>query len=1044
MGEPSFVTIRRRPEGDRTGYSSGDSTVRGCAGCQGRDGSSVSCSHQRSQYGSLGGSPPRARHPTHDINKAKYHMADVGEFAKSLEESALKAFPNRGRPTQRYSKVQALLIQWEFDDIFVEPEVQGLGHCFQFDYNFEVEYFKIPSDNSHLELMMKIGLWVKQFEQPDTLLIVYYGGHARIDESRQSTWHATRRPESPWLQWSAIQTLLERSPSDVLILLDCCAGAASATFPNGMSITETISASSWEAIAPEPGRFSFTSTLLEVLAEWKGRAFSAAMLHAEMLARLKHPRREMHNGRPYEARSTPVHFMMTANHKAPSIEISKKFPEPHDPQPASSPSVSPVVTTPVAEMEGGGRLAGDEEVAKYSPEPTMDSPHVMISLALEEDQRLDINAWEQWLSAFPALAKYVKIQGVFKSHSNLLLLSLPIMLWDMLPEDNAINFIAFIRSNNLLKKPDSVPVAQTAGVGQPVHQATQLDNLSVSRLTGTTYTANQEFVSPLRQPLPQPVQKIIGGMRSIAPPTLEVEEPQPSSSKPSTGSGIRNLQLFKKNPLSLLPAARSTSLKLSPSMSSLQQPAHLPSSSSSMIGPEPSITMVPIMNTARLTRHTNVAENVIPKRPNLAPHVEARLEEYYTRDPYPADGIREMLASSSGVEVGDVSAWFHHKNHEELVARRFQNLEIQHQPLVETMARPDGVRMVLPGHFSELLEICPPGHVLLVDLRSPKEYAKIHFQSALNLRTPVNFVEAATLELVETSLENEQERELFRSWMNSKCVVFYDRKVEYTWEAPVANALVLKFRAKGWAGQAFVLKGSFKEIQLNHDKYLVGSQFPDRVSGPVKKNLSLEEQSTFDNNYNSWLQKLQDEDRVPQSSLAPGKDEDRRREVEEKQHKLEEEFAGTHPSLWNIAQTTRHSLIKGVPAKHLERSYSDPPPPHPSALGDDGDSFIRKAPLVEPLSRALEGMREGKSGMTSPSPALPSGAKGKGKAVGTGPEEGYEMVPSQEEEDDSTPMKGRGGPGPGRWDMRPAGAKAEEAGERTVGKVTRFLTWKRS
>ena len=100
-------------------------------------------------------------------------------------------------------------------------------------------------------------------------------------------------------RWSAIQTLLERSLSDCLILLDCCAGAASATFPNGSSITETISASSWDAIAPDPGRYSFTNALIEVLQEWKHRTYSVAMLHAEVLARLKHPRPVLLNGKHF-------------------------------------------------------------------------------------------------------------------------------------------------------------------------------------------------------------------------------------------------------------------------------------------------------------------------------------------------------------------------------------------------------------------------------------------------------------------------------------------------------------------------------------------------------------------------------------------------------------------------------------------------------------------------------------------------------------------------------------------------------------------------
>ena len=37
---------------------------------------------------------------------------------------------------------------------------------------------------------MRLGQLIKEHESQDTLFVIYYGGHARIDESRQSTWCA--------------------------------------------------------------------------------------------------------------------------------------------------------------------------------------------------------------------------------------------------------------------------------------------------------------------------------------------------------------------------------------------------------------------------------------------------------------------------------------------------------------------------------------------------------------------------------------------------------------------------------------------------------------------------------------------------------------------------------------------------------------------------------------------------------------------------------------------------------------------------------------
>jgi hypothetical protein len=93
-----------------------------------------------------------------------------------------------------------LLLHWNSDDLFVIPELEDLEKCLSEDYGFNTDIFAIPSENAHLELMMRIGQLIRDHESQDTLFVVYYGGHARIDESRQSTWCATREANSPWLQ----------------------------------------------------------------------------------------------------------------------------------------------------------------------------------------------------------------------------------------------------------------------------------------------------------------------------------------------------------------------------------------------------------------------------------------------------------------------------------------------------------------------------------------------------------------------------------------------------------------------------------------------------------------------------------------------------------------------------------------------------------------------------------------------------------------------------------------------------------------------------
>lgn len=484
-------------------------------------------------------------------------------------------------------------------------------------------------------------------------------------------------------RWSAIQTLLERSVSDVMILLDCCAGAASATFPTGKtSITETISASSWDAIAPDPGRYSFTNALIEVLEEWRQRTFSAAMLHAEILARLKHPRPILINGKHFEARTTPVHFMMTSNHRAPSIELCRLVPTKR--LPPSPPNELAYWNQPVAywnKPPGHPRMIeGRNPVEQYplaphpphpdfaipaTSDPNEDEPHVLISLALEDDQRLDLNDWENWLASFPAIAKYVKVQGVFKSHSTLLLLSLPVMVWDFLPDDPACSFVAFIRSNNLLgsqkaarePEPTEVPVTETVQDSNPVRDDAE------SCLSGTTYRPN-ESLDNAQEPVVRP--NIQRAHSTSARATQGESHANPSwASHSGASAGSQLARTLTSASLPRDPRLESSlgslagSLRNAPSTSSLrtvdqlQHDGHgprndLPSSADG-------ITRKMILNRTRTSKKSVFQpDQAVPEGHQLAPHIVGRLEEYFQRDPEPNLAIVEHIASNLGVEPSDI------------------------------------------------------------------------------------------------------------------------------------------------------------------------------------------------------------------------------------------------------------------------------------------------------------------------------------------------------------------------------------------------------
>lgn len=181
--------------------------------------------------------------------------------------------------------------------------------------------------------------------------------------------------------------------------------------------------------------------------------------------------------------------------------------------------------------------------------------------------------------------------------------------------------------------------------------------------------------------------------------------------------------------------------------------------------------------------------------------------------------------------------WFHHRREQERMTHNLQSLRIDsHHERVR-----DGAQMILPGHLNRLLEIYPSKGILVVDLRSSTDFERSHIHDAINLRAPLSFVENTSLEMIEDTFMDDQSRRSFSKWSQCKCVVFYDRVIEFDWECPVAETLFVKFRKKGWHGQCFILKGHYREFSSSFDKYISGS----RMTSQGKQYLdSLRQQSS--------------------------------------------------------------------------------------------------------------------------------------------------------------------------------------------------------
>ncbi|KAL8721476.1 MAG: hypothetical protein Q9225_001855 [Loekoesia sp. 1 TL-2023] len=394
---------------------------------------------------------------THDISLTGHHLKDVKALSEVLNQALSSAFPRSGQG--RYSDVYVLLLSWEDDDLGVATEIAELDYVFRKIYRYRTDHWRIPSMQSHIMLVRRILQALEEARSSDTLLIFYYGGHGYMNEHRDCVWLCNQQSETAaTVQWSSIQTTIGQADLDVLILLDCCAAASSAG-GSSKGHTEVIGACGFESSAPGVGEHSFTKSLIEELRYYGDQPYpiSTAFLYGKILDRAKNswnPRYE--RDATYERRRTPVHIHLADRSKQRCIVLTP-FPSPSlSTGLALSPTSSNIQSSTPSTIPSGDIEMSDPSSSSQSSlselwfETQLSLPKVLISVALKEGQALRPEDWIDWLKSVPAAAECVRTEGVYKSDSTLLLLSLPVAIWDMLPKDPAISFIAFIRSYNIL------------------------------------------------------------------------------------------------------------------------------------------------------------------------------------------------------------------------------------------------------------------------------------------------------------------------------------------------------------------------------------------------------------------------------------------------------------------------------------------------------------------------------------------------------------------------------------------------------------------
>ncbi|KAL2674934.1 hypothetical protein IWX47DRAFT_473987 [Phyllosticta citricarpa] len=147
-----------------------------------------------------------------------------------------------GHGSTGYSKVGVLLIYWEGDSKHFELEVGNhaffygqianvkeaihLETVFRTQFGFQTERYAIPSfpntpARSAKELEVRLEEWADEFDGPDKLSIIYYGGHG---EKEGHSMNISSKAGGSSKSDRLLRPLKERD-TDTLVIVDCCYAA---------------------------------------------------------------------------------------------------------------------------------------------------------------------------------------------------------------------------------------------------------------------------------------------------------------------------------------------------------------------------------------------------------------------------------------------------------------------------------------------------------------------------------------------------------------------------------------------------------------------------------------------------------------------------------------------------------------------------------------------------------------------------------------------------------------------------------------------------
>jgi len=186
-----------------------------------------------------------------------------------------------------FEEVGVLLVTWRDDDLFCrDSEVPRLRNIFANKFGFTVREYQIPSERSATGLARALANFAYDFDSPNKMAIVYYGGHGQFVEDRLKLFAKEKGDGEgdPTAFFDDALHQLKLPDTDILVIVDCCfAARAFSRTEMGRRKFELLTATPPLQLTPSPRHpHSFTTALcdaLDHLLETEKHGFTTAKLY---------------------------------------------------------------------------------------------------------------------------------------------------------------------------------------------------------------------------------------------------------------------------------------------------------------------------------------------------------------------------------------------------------------------------------------------------------------------------------------------------------------------------------------------------------------------------------------------------------------------------------------------------------------------------------------------------------------------------------------------------------------------------------------------